>query len=160
MSQAQQADYQPFNAGEWRLGIVVAQFNRHITDELYQSALKRAAEYNLHEESIDTIKVAGAVEIPLVLQRLAQTGKYNVLLAIGCVIRGETPHFDYVSKFVTEGVLKVQLSHDMPIGFGVLTCDNEEQAQARIKLGADHLDAVMHQANVLDKSGPNRALFD
>ncbi len=145
MPQAKQTDNQPFNAGTWRLGIVVARFNHHITDKLYQSAIGRAADYNLQEDSIDSVEVAGAVEIPLILQTLAKTGRYDALLAIGCVIRGETPHFDYVSKFVTEGVLKVQLTYDMPIGFGVLTCDDEAQAQARANLGADHLDAVMQQ---------------
>lgn len=149
MRQAEQTDHQPFNATDWRLGIVVAQFNQHVTDGLYQSACRRAIDYDLKDYAIDTVKVAGSVEIPLTLQVLAKTGRYDALLAIGCVIRGETPHFDTVCKFVTEGVLAVQLKYDVPIGFGVLTCDNESQALARIKLGADHLDAVMQQAKVL-----------
>jgi 6,7-dimethyl-8-ribityllumazine synthase len=149
MQQAKQADLKPFNASGWKLGIVVAQFNKHITDQLTQGALKRAGEYKIPNDQTTVIKVAGAVEIPLVLQQMAKSEKFDVLLAIGCVIKGATPHFDYVCKFVTEGVLRVQLDQNMPIGFGVLTCNDENEAQARADLGAEHLDAVMYQANVL-----------
>jgi 6,7-dimethyl-8-ribityllumazine synthase len=149
MQQATQGDFKPFNASTWKLGIVVAEFNQHITNTLLDSALKRAQEYRVARENTTIIRVAGSVEIPLVLQSLAKRGKYNGLLAIGCVIRGETPHFDYVCKFVTEGVLRVQLDHDMPVGFGVLTCNNEQEAQARKHLGGEHLDALMHQAKAL-----------
>ncbi len=149
MQKAKQAHYRPFDANEWRLGIVVAQFNKHITDELYESALKRAKQYKIPAARIETRRVAGAVEIPLVLQQMAATGSFDALLAIGCVIKGETPHFDYVCKFVTEGILRVQLDCKQPIGFGVLTCNNEGEAEARKHLGAEHLDAVMHQAHLL-----------
>lgn len=147
MQKANQAQAKPFDASGWRLGIVVAEFNKHITDKLLSGALKRAASYKLGNEKIDIIKVAGSVEIPLVLAKMAATKKYDALLAMGCVIKGETPHFDYVCKFVTEGVLRVQLDHFVPVGFGVLTCNNEEQALARAHLGSDFLDAVLSQAN-------------
>lgn len=149
MQKANQADFTAFDAHTWRLGIVVAQFNTDITDQLLQSALQRASDYKVPSSKIEVIKVAGAVEIPQVLQQMAKSGKYDVLLAIGCVIEGETAHFDYVCKFVTEGVLAVQLKYNMPIGFGVLACRNHNQAEARAKLGGEHLDAVMHQAKVL-----------
>jgi 6,7-dimethyl-8-ribityllumazine synthase len=149
MQQAKQGDFQPFTAKDWKLGIVVAEFNKHITSQLLNSALARAKEYGIAESSITIKKVAGAVEIPLVLQSMAKSGDYDVLLAIGCVIRGATPHFEYVCKFATEGVLRVQLDNDMPIGFGVLSCDDEQQAQERAHLGGEHLDAVMHQAKVM-----------
>ena len=138
-----------FDASGWKLGIVVAQFNGHITKELLASALKRAKHYKLSDSNIKVVHVAGAVEIPLVLQRMAAGGKYDALLSIGCVIRGDTSHFEYVCMFVTEVVLKVQLAHNIPIGFGVLTCENEAQAEARAGLGGEHLDAVMHQAQLL-----------
>ena len=149
MQQAKQADHQPFAATDWRLGIVVAQFNRPITDKLYDNALRRAADYKIKADRIDTIKVAGSMEIPLALQHLAQTGSYDALLAIGCVIRGETPHFDYVCKFATEGILRVQLDWKIPIGFGVLTCEDESQAKARTHLASDHLDAALQLARAL-----------
>lgn len=151
MQQAQQADFGPFDAGGWQIGIVVAQFNRHITDKLYQSAVQRAADYKLGPNNITTVKVAGSVELPLVSQQLAASGRFQALLAIGCVIKGDTPHFDYVCKFVADGILRVQLDHSMPIGFGVLTCLSEDQAAARAHLGGEHLDAVLHQARVLSK---------
>jgi 6,7-dimethyl-8-ribityllumazine synthase len=149
MQKAQRADFKPFDAHDWRVGLVVAQFNKHITDELKASVLKRAADYHLKDASLDIFYVAGAVEIPLVLQHLAVSKRYDALLAIGCVIKGDTPHFDYVCKFVTEGILKVQLEHFTPVGFGVLTCNDEAQAQARASIGGEHLDAVLHQAKLL-----------
>lgn len=149
MRNSLQADFSPFDASAWKVGIVVTQFNRHITDALKDGALKRARDYGLSKENVNVFAVAGAIEIPLVLQELAKTGAYDALLAIGCVIKGDTPHFDYVCRFVTDGILKVQLEQGMPIGMGVLTCNTEEQALARASLGGDHLDAVMHQARVI-----------
>lgn len=149
MQKAQQANFTLFDAHDWRIGIVVAQFNKHITTQLEGSALQRAASYQIDAANIDSFAVAGAVEIPLVLQRLAVNKRYNALLAIGCVINGETPHFEYVCRLVTDGILHVQLEHNTPIGFGVLTCNNEAQAQARASLGGEHLDAVLQQARLL-----------
>jgi 6,7-dimethyl-8-ribityllumazine synthase len=146
---AQQADFSPFDAHDWRIGIVVAQFNRHITDRQYQSALEMAEKYHIPSENITTIKVAGAIEIPLALQKLAASSQYTALLALGCIIQGETPHFDYVAKFVTEGILRVQLDHSISIGFGILTCNNEQQAIGRTQLAGDHLEAALQQAKAL-----------
>ncbi len=150
MQHAQQAEVQPFDASDWRIGIVVAQFNHQITDQLYETAITRAAEYQIAADTIDTVKVAGAVELPLALQHMAKTGKYKALLAIGCVINGATPHFVYVCQFATEGILRVQLDHNLPIGFGVLTCNDEAQAQERAGLGGDHLDAALQLAKALE----------
>jgi 6,7-dimethyl-8-ribityllumazine synthase len=149
MQMANQAEFRPFDASEWKIGVVVAQFNMHITDQLYGAALSRAAEYKIVPDNITTIRVAGAIEIPLALQMLAEQEGYRALLAIGCVINGETPHFDYICKFVTEGVLRVQLDNSVPIGFGVLTCQNDAQAKARANLGGDHLDAALQLAKAL-----------
>jgi 6,7-dimethyl-8-ribityllumazine synthase len=154
MQKAQKADFAPFDASDWQVGIVVAQFNQHITSKLEASAIQRAAAYNISTAAIDSIPVAGAIEIPLVLQKLAQTGKYTVLLAIGCVIKGDTPHFDYVCRFVSDGILRVQLDTGTPIGFGVLTCNDEAQAISRAELGAEHLDAVLQQARFLAEISP------
>lgn len=151
MQKTEQTNFTPFDASSWRIGIVVAQFNAEITESLYKSALTRAVDYKLAPASIETVRVAGAVEIPLALQKMAKTKRFNALLAIGCVIQGDTPHFEYVCKFVTEGVLRVQLDNDMPIGFGVLTCATLSQAQDRTYNGANHLDAVLQLAKTLGK---------
>ena len=142
-------DVKTFDAKGWKIGIVTAQFNSHITGELQKSAIERAYEYGIGAAAIDTVTVAGVVEIPLVLQQMAQSKKYDVLLAIGCVIKGDTPHFDYVCKFVTEGILRVQLDESIPIALGVLTCNTEEQAEVRKHLGGEHLDAVMQQKQAM-----------
>lgn len=149
MQKASRGNPKPFDAHDWRLGIVVAEFNKHITDELLQSAQSRAADYKFGSDRIDIIKVAGSIEIPLVLAKMAATKRYTALLALGCVIKGETPHFDYVCKFVTEGILRVQLDCGVPVGFGILTCNDEAQAKARVSLGGEFLDAALHQAKVL-----------
>ena|ERR1700733_9959263 len=149
MRDAIQAEFSIFNASNIKLALVVSLFNREITDRLKESAILRAREYEINSDDIGIFEVAGAIEIPLVLQKLAKMKKYDILLAIGCVIKGETPHFDYVCKFVSEGILAVQLQENMPIGFGVLTCSDKEQAIARQNLGSDHLDAVLHQFKLI-----------
>lgn len=152
MQQAQQANHKIFDASQWRLGIVVAEFNQHITHSLYESALVRAGDYKISAAHITTMHVAGAVEVPLALQHLAQTRQYDALLAIGCIIKGDTPHFDYVCEFATQGILRVQLDEHIAIGFGVLTCNDEAQALARANLGGEHLDAALQLAQTLKTS--------
>lgn len=149
MQKAERQDFAPFKASEWKIGIVVAQFNLQITAQLYETALKRAGDYEIPASNITTIEVAGAAEIPVALQHLAELKRFDALLAIGCVINGATPHFEYICKLVTEGILRVQLDYQLPIGFGVLTCNDEAQAQARAHLGGDHLDAVLRLAKAL-----------
>jgi 6,7-dimethyl-8-ribityllumazine synthase len=154
MQKAKMAEFKPFDAHDWKIGIVVSQFNHYITDQLYEGAVARAQQYKISGDNIHTIKVAGCVEIPLALQQLAKTKQYDALLALGCIIQGDTPHFDYVCKFVTEGVLRVQLDHNQPIGFGILTCDSEEQALARTHLGRQFLDAVTQQTQAIRELVP------
>lgn len=124
-------------APEVRVGIVVARFNKDITDGLYKSALEALTRSQVKEENIKTYTVAGSVELPYALQQFALTKKFNFLVALGCVIRGETPHFDYVCKMAQEGILKVSLEHNIPIGFGIITVNNLAQAEARLHLGAE-----------------------
>jgi len=151
MQRSERGEFKPFDASDWRVGVAVAKFNADITGQLLDSALERAKDYRL--DKMDITEVAGSIELPLALQSLARSGKYRALLAVGCVIQGETPHFDYVCKFVCEGVLRVQLDEHMPIGFGVLTCADLAQAQARAHLGGEHLDAVMQQARAISSRG-------
>jgi len=150
MQSSKRGNLGTFDAHDWKVGIVVAEFNTDITGQLLESALKRAEDYGLSRDEINVVHVAGAMEIPLALQHLAASGRYRALLAIGCVILGDTPHFDYVCKFATEGILRVQLDHRVPVGFGVLTCNNKEQAEARAGLGSEHLDAALQLAKVLE----------
>ena len=117
-----------------RWAIVVARFNGSITDALFQGAVDALLEAGAKAEHIHAVSVPGAVEIPLAAAELAHSSHYAGIVALGCVIRGETAHFDYVCQAATDGVLRVQLDHKLPVGFGVLTVDSLEQAQARAEL--------------------------
>lgn len=143
MQYANTGEFKTFDASKYSVGIVVAQFNKHITEESLQSALKVLNEYKVPKDKINTLRVAGSAEIPVALQALAESKKYDCLLAIGTVIQGSTPHFDYVCKIVTEGILRVELDYNIPIGFGILTCANEEQAKSRANLGSEHMIAAL-----------------
>lgn len=114
------------------IAIVISKFNADMTDELQRGALQRLAERGFHEDLITLVEVPGAIEIPLVLQRLAQTKKYTVMIALGAVIRGETSHYDYVCQQVSHGTQAISLKYDVPIIFKVLTTENEAQAWDRL----------------------------
>jgi 6,7-dimethyl-8-ribityllumazine synthase len=124
-------------AGEGlRIGIALARFNRAVTDRLLAGALEALTEFQVADDSIDVATVPGCFELPLCAQRLALTGRYDGLIALGAVVRGETPHFDYVAGAAATGIAEVARRHDLPIAFGVLTTDTMEQALARA--GGDH----------------------
>lgn len=112
-----------------RIGIVASRFNGGITGKLLHGAERTLRSRRVSR--IETVWVPGAFEIPLALQALAVTKRFDALIALGAVIRGETPHFDYVAKGATEGVLRVSLDCGIPIAFGVLTTDNIRQAMDR-----------------------------
>ena len=124
--------FESFDAGDYRIGIVAALFNAEISNQLSDSALAKCEAYRISQSNITVHRVAGAIEIPVVLKALAETKKYDCLVALGSIIRGETPHFDYVAKIVSEGTLKIMMDYGIPVGFGVLTCENEAQALARL----------------------------
>lgn len=145
----QKGNLKVFDASSYRVGIVVAQFNSDITDPMLDSAIAAAGEYGLGPDSLTTEKVPGSIELPVALQALAQTKRYDCLVAIGSVIRGETVHFDYVNKIASEGILQVSLKYNIPIGFGVVMCENKEQAQARIASGGQALVAALQTAKLL-----------
>ncbi len=131
------------NGSGKKAGIVVARFNHHITDQLLASARAALAQCNVNEKDITVVQVAGAVEIPFALHALAQSKKYDFLVALGCVIRGQTPHFDYVCSMAQQGVLKVMIEDNIPVGFGILTLENTEQAQSRLGVGGDAARAAL-----------------
>lgn len=137
--------FERFDAGYFRVGIVVAQFNSHFTEPMLEGARKVLAEYQVQEENIKIIRVAGSIETPVALQALAEKG-FDCLVAIGAIIKGETAHFDYVAKVVTDGVLRVGLDYKIPVGFGVITAFTEEQAASRIHHGQDAMVAALHLA--------------
>lgn len=114
------------------LAIVVSRFNQEITDQLYDGAIQRLKELNVPEHQITVATVPGAVEIPLTVQRLAQTNRFEAIITLGAVIRGETSHYDYVCSQVSEGCQQIALAEDIPIIFGILTTENVQQAQDRV----------------------------
>lgn len=114
------------------VAIITSRFNEEITEALYKGATERLKELEFTEIHIDDFWVPGAVEIPLVAQRLVRTQKYQAIIALGAVIRGETTHYDYVCQQVSAGCQRVSLDNDIPIIFGVLTTDNAMQARERV----------------------------
>ena len=142
--------FEKFNAEKWKVGIVVAGFNKDITDELLKSAKACCKDYKIPEKNITVHYVAGCVEIPLILKKLAETKRYKTLVALGTIIRGDTAHFEYVAKAVTEGVMRVQLDSGVPVGFGVLTLENKKQAQVRLKSGYGATEAALQSAKIIE----------
>ncbi|HEY8450530.1 MAG TPA: 6,7-dimethyl-8-ribityllumazine synthase [Bacillota bacterium] len=113
-----------------RVGIAVAQFNVGVTERLLEGALGVCRQAGIDPSAIEILRVPGAFELPLAAQELARRG-CEAVICLGAVIRGETPHFDYVCQQAAAGIMRVALDHHLPVGFGVLTCDTAEQAYAR-----------------------------
>ncbi len=118
-------------AAGFRFGIVISRFNSHVTSDLLTGAMDCLLRHQADEKKIDTVYCPGAFEIPLTAQLLAQSKKYDALLCLGCVVRGETPHFDYIASEMSKGIAQVSLAHNIPVGFGVLTTDTMDQAVDR-----------------------------
>jgi len=114
-----------------KIGIVVARFNDFVTTKLLAGAVDDLERHGVAAEAIDVAWVPGAFEIPLTVQRMAKTDRYEGIIALGAVIRGETAHFDYVCNGVANGIATVSLAADLPVMFGVLTTDTIEQAMNR-----------------------------
>jgi 6,7-dimethyl-8-ribityllumazine synthase len=114
-----------------KIAIVVTGWNKFIVDPLLAGAVDHLIENGVQADNIKIIQCPGAVEIPLTCQKIAQTKTYDAIITLGAVIRGGTPHFDFVAGECSAGVMRVSLDQDLPIAFGVLTVDNEQQALAR-----------------------------
>ncbi len=112
-----------------RIGIAAGRFNQEIVDRLLEGALSALEETGTDRDAVELVRVPGAFELPLAVQKLAE--KCDAVIALGCVIRGETPHFEYVSEAASQGLERVSLDSGTPVGFGVLTTDDVEQALAR-----------------------------
>ena len=133
------------NAQGVRFGIVVSRFNDFINAKLLDGALDALSRHGAEDEHIIVIRVPGSFEIPLMAKKLADSGNYDAVICLGAVIRGATPHFEYISAEVTKGIAKVTLDSGIPISFGILTTDNIEQAieRAGTKSGNKGWDAAM-----------------
>jgi 6,7-dimethyl-8-ribityllumazine synthase len=114
-----------------RIGIVVSRFNQFITDKLLEGALDGLKSHGGEDQSVTVVRVPGAFEISLAAEKMAASGEYDALVCLGAVIRGDTPHFEYVSDAVTRGVLGAMRRYQIPIGFGVLTTNDSQQAMER-----------------------------
>jgi 6,7-dimethyl-8-ribityllumazine synthase len=131
MSGAGAPTSQPYDASGLKVAVVAASWHTQVMDGLVDGAERALAAYGISEPEV--IRVPGTFELPVVAAALARAG-YDAVVALGVVIRGGTPHFDYVCSAATDGLTQVSVAHAMPVGFGVLTCDNEEQAIARAGL--------------------------
>jgi 6,7-dimethyl-8-ribityllumazine synthase len=138
-----------------RFGIVVSRFNDFITEKLLGGALDALTRTGAKENDIQIIKVPGAFEIPLAAKKVAQTGSYDAVICLGAVIRGATPHFDYVCAEVSKGVAQVGLDFGIPVIFGVLTTDTVEQAidRAGTKSGNKGWHAAMSAVEMANLMG-------
>jgi 6,7-dimethyl-8-ribityllumazine synthase len=114
-----------------RIGIIVSRFNQFITDKLLDGALDGLKSHGGEDERITVARVPGAFEISLMAEKMAASGDYDALVCLGAVIRGDTPHFEYVSDAVTSGILAAMRQYQIPIGFGVLTTNDSQQAMER-----------------------------
>jgi len=134
-----------FNVDKLRFGIIVVRFNEFIGSKLLSGAMDALIRHGVEENLIETAWVPGAFEIPLIAKRMAKSGKYDAIICLGAVIRGNTPHFNFIASEVAKGVAMVSLETEVPISFGILTTDNIEQAieRAGTKAGNKGFDAAM-----------------
>jgi 6,7-dimethyl-8-ribityllumazine synthase len=114
-----------------RIAIVVARFNRSVTEALLDGALEGLRAHGVADEAVDVLRVPGAFEVTVAAEQCAASGRYAALICLGAVVRGETPHFEFISREVSRGVNDVACRHRIPVAFGVLTTDTMEQALAR-----------------------------
>lgn len=126
------AEFQGELAGEGRrIGVVASRFNQEVTTKLLEGAVECLIRYGVRFQDVDVVWVPGAWELPAAVERLLAAERYDAIVAVGAVIRGETPHFDYVAGEAARGLANLQRDYSVPIGFGLLTTDNDEQAAAR-----------------------------
>lgn len=133
-----------------RIGVVMSRFNRDIVDGLLSACCQELTRLGVAGENVTMASVPGALELPLVLQSMAQSGKFDALVALGAVVRGETYHFEIVSNESARGITDAQLAIGIPIANGVLTSENDDQALARMSVkGAEAAQAAVEMANLL-----------
>ena len=133
------------------VGIVVARFNGEITGELLARALDELEQAGVGREAVTIVPVPGAFELPLAAMALAKTRRYSCIVALGAVIRGETPHFEYVASEAASGLQLAGIETGVPVAFGVLTVENEEQARERLDKGAEAVRTALEMADVFSQ---------
>jgi 6,7-dimethyl-8-ribityllumazine synthase len=141
-----------------KFALIVSRFNAFITERLLEGALDCLRRQGVSDESLTVVRVPGAWEIPLVAKQLAQSGAHDAVICLGAVIRGSTPHFDYVAAEVSKGIAQVSLESRVPIAFGILTTDNLEQAIERAGSKAGNkgfaaAEAAIEMVNLLKELG-------
>lgn len=139
-----------------RFAIVVSRFNEEITEGLLQGARERLAEASVPDDDVTIIHVPGAFEIPIVAQRLGESGEYDAVVCLGCLIKGETMHFEYIAEAASHGIMQAAAATGIPMAFGVLTTLTEEQAVERSRSGPDNkgreaATAALEMANLFHK---------
>ncbi|MHB8470939.1 MAG: 6,7-dimethyl-8-ribityllumazine synthase [Gaiellaceae bacterium] len=134
-----------------QVGVVVARFNGEIANRLLESALAELDRAAVAREHVTVMAVPGAFELPLGAMALAKTRRYACIVALGCVIRGETPHFDYIASEAASGLQLAGLETGVPVSFGVLTVDTAEQAEARVGKGADAVRTALEMADLFSR---------
>jgi 6,7-dimethyl-8-ribityllumazine synthase len=137
--------------GRRAVAIVVSKFNGEITNRMLESALAELDEVGVPREAVLVMPVPGAFELPLAAMALAKTRRYACIVALGCVIRGETPHFDYVASEAASGLQLAAIETGVPVSFGVLTVDTREQAEERIDRAADAVRTALEMADVFSQ---------
>lgn len=138
--------------GEYRIALVTSRFNSFITERLLEGALDALQRHGVSPDSCQVYRIPGAFEIPLVAKKLAKSDKYDGIICLGAVIKGDTPHFDYVSAEVSKGIAQASLETELPIAFGILTTNNVEQAieRAGTKAGNKGWDAAVSLLETID----------
>ena len=133
------------------MAIIVSRFHEKITSQLLERARDALRQGGIADTNIDVTFVPGAFELPVVAEAAAASERFDVIVALGCVIRGETPHFEYVASEAARGLGNVALAHRIAVGFGVLTTETMEQAQARVSKGAEAVQAALETADALER---------
>jgi 6,7-dimethyl-8-ribityllumazine synthase len=141
-------------AKDLRFGLVVSKFNEFVTGRLLAGALEALKQAGADEQALVVAKVPGAFEIPLIARRMANSGQFDAIICLGAVIRGETPHFEYISAEASRGIARAAWESDIPVVFGVLTTENVEQALERAggaerNKGAEAARTAIEMANLL-----------
>ena len=135
------------------MAIVVSRFHEHITTQLLDSARGALRRAGIADGKVDVTWVPGAFELAVAAEAAAASERFDAIVALGCVVRGETPHFEYVAAETARGLGNVALAHRIAVGFGVLTTDTVEQAQARVSKGAEAAQAALETADALERLG-------
>ena len=149
---------QDLNGQSLTVGVVMSRFNPEACEGLLSACVSELQRLGVDAEDIEIATVPGALEIPLVLQTMAQTGRFDALIALGAVIRGETYHFEVVSNDSCRAVMEVQLDTGIPVANGILTCEDDDQALARMhQKGEDCAQAAVEMANLLSALGERSA---